>query len=90
MFDGRVKLAPPWLQPFALDPVTLRPVGDGERGLLAFFDIANVGSVSMLLTEDVGVIAAGTVQVVGRSAASEPRGCALGLQEFAANAVGDN
>jgi hypothetical protein len=53
---ARVKLAPPWLKPFALDPATLKPVADGAIGILAFFDLANVGSVSMLMTEDLGIL----------------------------------
>lgn len=81
---ARVKLAPAWLQPFTLDPITLRPVPEGERGLLAFFDLANVGSVSMLLTEDVGIIESGAVRILGRSTATDPRGCALAITEFAA------
>src|SRR5258708_22607644 len=42
----RVKIPPPWLRVTARDPVTLMPVADGEIGLLTFFDLANVGSVS--------------------------------------------
>ena len=41
----RCKLPPPWLRPFAVDPATLRPVADGQPGMLTFFDLANVGSV---------------------------------------------
>jgi hypothetical protein len=81
--DRRIKLPPPWLRPVALDPVNLEPVDDGEVGLLSFFDLANVGSVSALMTEDFGVIENGAVRVLGRSAAGDPRGCALAIQEFA-------
>ena len=82
--DGRVKVAPPWLKVIARDPVTLRPVGAGQPGLLSFFDLANAGSVSALLTEDLGtVVADGTVRIFGRVLASDPRGCALGIEQFA-------
>jgi hypothetical protein len=80
---ARRKFAPPWLRPFALDPATLRPVADGQPGLLTFFDLANVGSVSMLMTEDLGVIEDGSVRIFGRAAAAEARGCALAIAEFA-------
>jgi hypothetical protein len=80
---ARRKLAPPWLRPFALDPATLRPVADGQPGLLTFFDLANVGSVSMLMTEDLGVIEDGAVRIFGRAATAEARGCALAIAEFA-------
>jgi hypothetical protein len=80
---ARRKLAPPWLRPFALDPAALRPVADGQPGLLTFFDLANVGSVSMLMTEDLGVVEDGAVRIFGRAAAAEARGCALAIAEFA-------
>jgi hypothetical protein len=78
----RLKLAPPWLKSFALDPATLRPVADGRPGILAFFDLANVGSVSMVMSEDIGVIEDGGVRIIGRSEAADARGCALAIAEF--------
>jgi hypothetical protein len=82
----RLKLAPPWLHVGAVDPLRLEPIGDDEPGLLRFFDLANVGSVSALLTEDVGIVSRGLVQILGRAALSEPRGCALGIAQFAESA----
>jgi len=79
--DRRIKLAPPWLRATALDPVTLEPVRSGEVGLLAFFDLANVGSVSALMTEDFGVVSGDGIAIVGR-AAGDSRGCALAIEEF--------
>jgi hypothetical protein len=79
----RMKLAPPWLRPAALDPVTLAPVEEGRAGILSFFDLANVGSVSALMTEDFGVVRGGAVGIIGRDAAADPRGCALAIEEFA-------
>jgi hypothetical protein len=80
---ARVKLAPPWLRPFTLNPASMRPVADGEVGMMAFFDLANVGSVSMILTEDLGIIRDGTVRILGRAASADARGCALAIEEFA-------
>jgi Acyl-protein synthetase, LuxE len=80
----RIKLAPPWLRSAALDPISLKPVPHGEIGLLAFFDLANVGSVSALMTEDLGVVDGEAVLVLGRAALSDPRGCALAIEQFAA------
>jgi hypothetical protein len=80
----RVKLAPSWLRTFALDPLTLGPVPEGQIGLLSFFDLANVGSVSALMTEDFGIVRKGAVRVFGRAAASDPRGCALAIEQFSA------
>jgi hypothetical protein len=80
----RVKIAPPWMKPRALDPITMEPVAEGEPGLLAFFDLANFGSVSAVATEDVGIVVGNRVRVIGRAAAAEARGCALAIGEFEA------
>jgi len=79
----RLKLGPPWVRARALDPVTLAPVEDGRLGLLSYFDLANVGSVSALLTEDLGIVENGGIRIIGRTPLSDARGCALGIAEFA-------
>jgi len=81
--EERFKIPPPWLRVTARDPVTLRPLPDGEIGMLTFFDLANTGSVSAVMTEDLGSVERGRVRVLGR-AANEPRGCALGIGQFSA------
>src|SRR5579864_6275909 len=81
----RRKLGPAWLDVAAVDPSSLKRVADGNTGLLRFFDLANVGSVSAILTGDLGVIQDGTVRVLGRAADGEARGCALGIEQFAAS-----
>jgi len=80
----RFKIPPPWLRVTARDPVTLRPVPDGEIGLLTFFDLANVGSVSAVMTEDLGWIERGRVRVLGRATGRDARGCALAIGQFSA------
>ena len=79
----RLKLPPPWLRPSIIDPVTLAPLDDCCVGLLTFFDLANVGSISALMTEDFGFMVADGVVILGRVAAGGDRGCALGIAEFA-------
>jgi hypothetical protein len=78
----RLKIPPPWLRVTARDPVTLMPVPDGQIGLLTFFDLANVGSVSAVMTEDLGTVVAGRVRLLGRGVAGEARGCALSIGQF--------
>ena len=73
---------PPWLKVRALDPVTLEPLGEGEEGILSFFDLANVGSVCHILTQDVGSVIGGHVHLVGRSPEAEPRGCSRAMDEL--------
>jgi len=74
--------APPWLKVRALDPVSLEPVPEGEAGVLAFYDLANAGSVSAILTEDVGSISRDGLHLRGRSEGAEPRGCSLALEDL--------
>src|SRR5947208_1292021 len=45
---------PPWLRTRVLDPDTLVPVAPGATGLLCHHDLANAGSVSVVLSEDPG------------------------------------
>jgi Acyl-protein synthetase, LuxE len=80
----RVKIAPPWLYPAAVDPVSLRPVAPGEVGMLRFFDLANAGSVAAILTDDFGTVEGARVRLLGRADAAQPRGCALGVEQFEA------
>jgi hypothetical protein len=80
----RVKIAPPWMKPAAIDPVTLRRLPDGATGMLGFIDLANVNSVSAVLTEDFGVVDGNRVRILGRAIAGGPRGCALSIAEFEA------
>ena len=80
----RFKIPPPWLHVTARDPATLKPMPDGEIGLLTFFDLANVGSVSAVMTEDLGWVERGRVRVLGRATGREARGCALAIGQFSA------
>ena len=78
----RRHVLPPWLRVRALDTTTLAPVAEGTPGLLCFFDLANAGSVSHVLTEDMGTVSADGLRLQGRVAGAEPRGCSLALEEF--------
>ncbi len=68
---------PAWVRVRALDPVSLAPVENGEPGLLAIFDLANVGSALHVLTQDLGRIVDGGFELVGRARGAELRGCSL-------------
>lgn len=73
---------PSWLRTRALDPVSLEEVPRGEVGILCHHDLANAGSVSVVLTEDLGRVRDGRVEHLGRSAGSPPRGCSLATAEL--------
>jgi hypothetical protein len=83
----RRHLPPPWLRVRALDPGTLEPADDGEIGVLAFHDLANLGSVSAVLTQDLGRVDQDGVELLGRAAGAEPRGCSLALEEILGGAA---
>ncbi len=73
---------PPWLLSRALHPETLEELPEGEVGLLNHFDLANVGSVCSVLTEDLGAVRENAVRWVGRSPGAPPRGCSLATTEL--------
>ena len=70
-----------------LDPVSLDPVPEGSAGLLCHLDLANVGSVCSVLTEDMGVAVGDGFRVLGRARSAEPRGCSLAMDELMSAAV---
>ncbi len=76
----RRKLGPAWLDVAAVDPSSLKRVPDGNPGLLRFFDLANVGSISAILTGDLGVVQDGTVRVLGRAEDGEARTSAAAVR----------
>jgi hypothetical protein len=76
-------VVPPWMRVRALDPETLAELPDGERGLLAFFDLANVGSALHVLTEDLGATDSGGFRLAGRAPDAALRGCSLLAEELA-------
>ena len=88
--DPTAFVAPPWVRVRILDPETLEEAREGEPGLIAVFDLANVGSAVHLLTEDLGRSApGGGFHLLGRAAGAELRGCSLTVEEMAGEASGD-
>ena len=73
---GPVYHTPPWMRVQVVDPEhpdRIQP--DGTPGVLAIIDLANMHTVSWLLTEDVGVRRGKGFEVLGRMSASGLRGC---------------
>ena len=81
--DPELFVAPHWVRVRALHPETLAEQPAGEPGLLAVFDLANVGSVPHLLTEDLGAAESGGFRLLGRAGGAELRGCSLTVEELA-------
>ena len=89
-FDGRGLeprrlVGPPWLRTRVLDPDTLAEVPAGSTGLLCHHDLANAGSVSVVLTEDLGrMVGDDGIEVSGRVPGATPRGCGMLLADVRA------
>lgn len=75
-------LAPPWLRTRVLDPDTLEEVSPGAPGLLCHHDLANAGSVAVVLTDDLGRAVDDGIAVLGRVPGAPARGCGLLLREL--------
>ena len=69
--------APPWVRWTVLNPLTLEPAANGEPGLLAVWDLANRSNCLALRTEDLAVVRGSRLELLGRAAETEPRGCSL-------------
>ncbi len=74
--------APAWMRPMVIDPRTGKECAHGHTGLLKHVDLANVGSVMAVQTEDVGRMRGKGFEVLGRALGSEARGCSLTYERF--------
>lgn len=81
---ARLLIPPPWCKVEAVDPQTLAPLPAGHVGLLRFSDCANIDSVAVIQTSDLGKVHPGGVELIGRSEDAVPRGCSLAIEEIRA------
>lgn len=82
---GRIKRGPPWVRARVVDPDTLLPVASGETGILQHFDLANLDSVSAVLTEDLAYEREGGFVLLGRAHDAMPRGCSIAMDMLLAD-----
>jgi hypothetical protein len=68
---------PPWCHARVVSPETGREQPDGQPGLLQIIDLANVASVLGVQTEDLAIRHADGLELLGRAAQAEARGCSL-------------
>jgi|DewCreStandDraft_2_1066082.scaffolds.fasta_scaffold00287_39 hypothetical protein len=81
--ERRRHRAPPWVRSRAVDPdrgVLLEP--DAE-GWLRIWDLANLDSVAVLQTADLGAADGRSVRLRGRAPTAEARGCSLAAEAWA-------
>lgn len=78
----RIYQPPPWVRTVVVDPETLEESPAGTMGILRHYDLANVGSVMAIQTEDWGYATDSGFVLVGRAPGAEPRGCSLLMDEI--------
>lgn len=75
------KFGPEWTRVVIVNPETGVECPCGTPGLIKVIDLANVGSVMSLQTEDVGIASEdGSFRIMGRVERSSPRGCSLAME----------
>jgi hypothetical protein len=72
---GRSHAGPPWLRAVVFDPETGAEVADGGTGALRLFDLANLGSVIAIETQDLAIRRGHGFELLGRDPEALPRGC---------------
>lgn len=84
--EQRRQRGPAWVRSVAVDPETLEPRADGEIGILRHVDLANLDSVAALQTSDVGRVTPEGLELRGRAAGAEARGCSIAVDDLLAAA----
>ena len=79
---GHPHRAPHWLRARVLKPATNDEVADGETGLLAIYDLANLGSSLAIMTRDVAARRGANFVLFGRDPNALPRGCSRSADEL--------
>ena len=72
---------PPWLRAIVFDPETGQEVPVGSTGVLRLFDLANLGSVLAIDTQDLAIRRERGFDLLGRDPEALPRGCSRPADE---------
>lgn len=82
---GQPHAGPPWARALVMDPERNVPALPGEIGTVRLFDLANLGSVLAIQTQDLAVAREdGGFELLGRDPAALPRGCSRAADEMLA------
>lgn len=73
---------PAWTRALVIDPETGRETPDGERGMLRLLDLANLGSVLAIQTQDLAIRRGDGFELLGRDPTAIPRGCSRSADEL--------
>ncbi|MEE2808044.1 MAG: hypothetical protein VYB73_01925 [Verrucomicrobiota bacterium] len=71
-----------WVKTRILKPGSDEEVPDGEIGLLAIYDLANLGSSVSIMTNDLAKRKGNAFELLGRDKKSTPRGCSRAADEM--------
>ena len=81
--DEEAHQGPHWTRVRVIAPETGRPAGMGEAGYLEIIDLANLGSVAAIRTQDLAVARGeNAFELLGRDPGAVPRGCSRGAEDF--------
>jgi hypothetical protein len=72
---GGYHASPPWMRAVVFNPETGAEVAVGATGVLRLFDLANLGSVLAIETQDLAIRREHGFELLGRDPAAIPRGC---------------
>jgi hypothetical protein len=88
----RTRPVPPWSRVLAMSIDDLKPLPDGEVGLLAHWDLANVPTVLAVITDNLGYTTDGGTgcEMVGRAKIENGKVSPLPDEERTAGAMGDS
>jgi hypothetical protein len=78
---GTPHQGPPWARAVIIDPETGLEVRGGEAGIVRIVDLANVGSVIAIETQDIAIRRGPAFELIGRDPAALPRGCSRTADE---------
>lgn len=79
---GALFFPPPWMAFMVVDPEDpARELPENEPGVLRVFDLANVYTVSSILTQDLAISRGQGFEVLGRVTGAELRGCNFLLEK---------
>ena len=74
---------PRWTRIRVIDPETEHPAPEGRPGYLEIIDLANLGSVAAIRTQDLAIAtAANSFELLGRDPAAVPRGCSRAADDL--------
>ena len=79
---GNAHHGPAWTRALVIDPENGDEVSDGECGMLRLIDLANLGSVLAIQTQDLAFRRGADFELIGRDPNAIPRGCSRSADEL--------